>query len=674
MNILEKNYEEHLYSRGFLVTSDLQENLTNLKWSHYRKGKLNIYLHPKTEYAFCNRQGYWTCIIGHCIDTVNNTVDLGDISHILFEKILRSDEEFYSYIERLSGRYVIITQMKNGLNVLNDATGMQSVFYHQYKSVFGSHANLVAETTNEGSNPIINIEWLKSPKTYHLPGHFTPYNNIVFLLPNHFRNFDENKTERYFPRKELLEENINEVIDILVEETEKQMNLISKSNKMLFSITGGMDSRSSLALSKKYKDSIHFFTYYYMHSLDSNFKGNKSLHLDRAIVKSIAENLSLNHKFVPIDYAMAMDKAHQQFVKVLRKNTFLNHNTLLAKLYLDNYGDDNYLHLRSNIQEITRITFRNLYKFTSKTASFSDIVTCTNSELLKDDLAVKSFKIWLDNYNPNIGMNYDPFDLLYWESRMGTWHSQLLIQSDPAFNTHILINSQYLLRKLLSIPNDKRQNDFHLEQIVNSEWPVLSYWKVNENKTLREENAELKKNISQINSGIKDFRINYSAGNLSNNEKVPYKMLIDRDREIFYINKSAPNKNDFAKADIAIIKEDPTKDYFVCLEIRSPYQRRKNIGRLKYQIYLNDELLLEEDVAKWDQTNQIYIPINRTMPERSRLTIQITSIKDCESWNWGKAGRIYIENIEVVEKPVEVEPKIRYSSPYSVVIRNALGI
>ncbi|NBJ68811.1 hypothetical protein [Clostridium sp. 1xD42-85] len=660
------HYEKYIYARGFLLTTKKNDNLLDLKWNEIRKGEYFIYLHPYSKYAVAESQNNWVFFIGHCIDTINETTSLNRISQILLNKLTHNYEMFLDYLEVLAGRFAIFTHVNGETYIYNDATGMQSVFYHQNIISVASHAKLVAEATNSKNSSQINMDWLKESGTYHLPGNFTPYENVRFLLPNHRKNVNSTNFERYFPREDLTEKSIDEVGDMVISESQKQLKLLKEEYKLLFSLTGGLDSRTTLATMKNFVNSSIVFTYFYTHSRDQNYKGNNSLYKDRDIVNEITENIPLNHRFLPIDYANSQNSEFLKLREVLRDNTFLNHNSLLAKLYIDHFSNQNFLHIRSNIQGITKSNFRKKFQFKSKTASLSDIIKCTNPSLLDDDLAVSAFTKWLTEYNPNVKYNYDPFDLLYWESRMGTWHSQLILQSDLAFNTHTLINSHYILKNMLSLPRKQREDKQIYYHIIEKEWPVLLFWDINKDQDLIKVTKHQQSKIRKLNSGIKNFKITYHSGNTLNNSYVPIKHYKSKSSDVFYIKKEAPQKGDYATAEIPINIPGENQEYILNLEICSPYNKPKNSGRLKYQVFLNKELLLEEDIAKWGLTNQIFIPLDSNKSHQN-LSIRILALRGCEEWNWGKAARVKIEKIEVVEKPDEMPNKLIFSSPFSTV-------
>lgn len=68
---------------------------------------------------------------------------------------------------------------------------------------------------------------------------------------------------------------------------------------------------------------------------------------------------------------------------------------------------------------------------------------------------------------------YDPYDMFYWEHRLGTWHAHLLIESDPAFDTHVLYNNRPIIEALLSLPFEARNRDEAFHRLIARSWPEL---------------------------------------------------------------------------------------------------------------------------------------------------------------------------------------------------------
>lgn len=66
---------------------------------------------------------------------------------------------------------------------------------------------------------------------------------------------------------------------------------------------------------------------------------------------------------------------------------------------------------------------------------------------------------------------YEPLDLFYWEHRMVSWFNKVLLESDVAHDTHILVNSRVILRIMLSVPEPDRRSGRVLDHLVALAWP-----------------------------------------------------------------------------------------------------------------------------------------------------------------------------------------------------------
>lgn len=69
--------------------------------------------------------------------------------------------------------------------------------------------------------------------------------------------------------------------------------------------------------------------------------------------------------------------------------------------------------------------------------------------------------------------NYNYFDLFYWEHRMTLWHSLIVLESDMAYETHILYNNRVLLSKMLTAPYEVRESSEPFIKMIRDTWPEL---------------------------------------------------------------------------------------------------------------------------------------------------------------------------------------------------------
>src|SRR5690606_5726791 len=108
---------------------------------------------------------------------------------------------------------------------------------------------------------------------------------------------------------------------------------------------GGLDSRLSLAASRKFKDRINYFTY--------SIRGNRYLKSDMKIAGLMSESLGLRHSQIVVT---SNDLVSEEIIAQLELNAPGNlANADLTQAYYDHFGcRENRVHVRSNLMEICR--------------------------------------------------------------------------------------------------------------------------------------------------------------------------------------------------------------------------------------------------------------------------------------------------------------------------------
>jgi hypothetical protein len=136
--------------------------------------------------------------------------------------------------------------------------------------------------------------------------------------------------------------------------------------------------------------------------------------------------------------------------------------------------------VRSNIGEVGRCQYRRSAAAAKVPASAADISA--------EDLAmlwahrrvqgpvVQAFDDWMTATHFRSAAYLDPLDVFYWEHRMSCWHSNVVLESDFAFDTHVLFNSRWILERMLSIPTAHRYRGSLFRLLVHEMWPKLERW------------------------------------------------------------------------------------------------------------------------------------------------------------------------------------------------------
>lgn len=644
------------YNRGFLITDEEVKSPHN-HWKVQSMNGFHIHYDPLNEVQYSQSGPQWVFLLGNVIDLQSFTSDKTFITERLLQTLKHSQDQFFDYIDELSGRFFILYSDGGNAKILSDATGMRTIFYSKNRMFLASHCALLQEYIHSGESEKVERAWLGKYTSQLLPGHYTPYEDIFFLTPNTLLDVKKKEVKRFFPREELQEHSVDHVVKEISLLTKQQIEILSKKYKLALSITAGLDSRATLALTRDYKDLFQYFTYY-----RSTFE--KSLDIDKRIAKEMAENLGLNHKFFRIDQDMN-DEEFQELTRVLRKNTFSSHAFKLAKIYLETLSGENQLHIRSNLYEIGRKYFKSHYKGLPKELTTDAMVKIYSSKAIGDEKVTEAFKSYYGHVEMDDIFNYDPYDIFYWEHRMGTWHAQLLLEGDIAHDTFILFNSRKILKLLLSVSDAAKAEHTVFDQLITSNWPILDYWQINSLTKITDIYDE------QFESfGLPMNNVSFNGGSVHDpSKKIGIETKKLPNKVMFHMDVRAPLKGDFVQAELPLNMSMDQPSYCL-LQIRSPYEKRSNGGNLHYEIHLNGEPMVSEDIADWKESNQVLI---KWIPDRveNSLTIKVEADRNCKDWNWGKTARVLIERVTTGKLDSLDSMQVTASSPYSKVFRLA---
>jgi hypothetical protein len=243
--------------------------------------------------------------------------------------------------------------------------------------------------------------------------------------------------------------------------------LVSSGRPVAMSITAGVNSRVSLAASRPVRDGLRFFTY-----RQADLRGNEE---DVATAAALARSFGLPHRFVDVPSAVEPPELDA----LIREATFLSHGRRLVAAYRSAFTPQT-MHIRSNIGEVGRCYYRRTVSGVDMTASSAAVSADDLSRLWGhgdvDASMVRAFADWIAATRFREVSDLDALDLLYWEHRMACWHASVVLESDFAFDTHVLFNSRWVLERLLSVPRDDRCRGTVFRHLVDEMWPELGAW------------------------------------------------------------------------------------------------------------------------------------------------------------------------------------------------------
>lgn len=464
----ENAYKEEIFSRGYIFCTKNDLKAPD-NWDKDSFHDLTLASDPKLPKQKIIESNISLLCLGVIFDVRYPEEASLSTFNRLKKAIQVSEDNFFYHLSYTSGRYIIAYRRKDeDIEFLTDATGMKSIFYYNFECrILSSHATLVASNAKKADTKN-KLETFR----FGYPGIRTPFNNVYLLTPNTKLNAKSFEVERFWPLKPIKHRSIEEASIRVSGYLKSSMDYVAKFHTPIVSVTAGLDSRVTLSLNQE-RDSLELFTYYRADDVDSDA-------LDRAFSEKFS---SVAKQQVNILELRKEGDIPKEFKEMQKVNTYSDSLKRAAWVYYKKYRHiDDALHIRSNLSEIGRefwkykkgdvlrgIDLAKLYLYGSKDYKAKYVFDVID---MFDEFEEKNKIINCGNY-------LDVKSLFYWEFRMAAWHSQVVVESDPAFDTISLYNCRKLLELMISIPEEDRKSSMLLRKIIESNWEDLTEYEVN---------------------------------------------------------------------------------------------------------------------------------------------------------------------------------------------------
>lgn len=639
-----------LYQYGFAF-SDKQVNVIPQQFNKIPVlSKYYYYYDNQAEVNIVEKDKEFIIIHGHfAYSNMNKSLTKNELMNKLLIDYYTDYDEYLETLNFIAGRYIVIIGNLNEVNIFPDAINTRSTYFSMDKNLIASHVEIIAD------NGVYNLEktYEGIPRLNNILLH-TPYKLIKSLVPNHYLDFYSKNIKRFFPRKSNKYINLSEEekLRLIEGHWKRQMEeYFSTNQEFLLSISGGNDSRVTLAMVKGYIDRISFFTFgTYTEKVDVKDRSARIYEKDKIIVRQIVNDLKLNHNFYYFDKE---DKAISPNDEEMLKKTTLHPLTKKTLPYLKEFFPNNKaMHIRTNLLELGRAPFLRPYKLN---------VLKSSKDKFKNDfknyyeqLGEYKFEELYDEFvkEINFGSNlfdYHILDIHYWEIYIGRWYGEVLNSQDSIYNTLSPFNHRAIIDIALSFSYKQRVDNLISRELINRNFPVLNFYGINELENLYEK--------SRINIFSNDLEFDeFTVANTANNEIYNKKCI----NNILYLEEGELTKGSKAYVNIVFDKKYGNLEF----DLLNTYQSEKHKGYMKYVVYCNNKKILSEDISKWSSTNKIVIT-NLTLDDI--ITIKVIALRNINTKAWARASKIKIEKINTTLSKETFKKKVYCSSPYSVV-------
>lgn len=466
-------YREMLFRRGYLFTSKRIDKQNEYPfyglWSESQIGNYYLYVQEKQTIYTQSRGNISVIIVGHAYNPFDMKYNEDDLCMDLIAAYDKGVSEYFDKISELTGLHVIILVNEEQVIVCQDACSLTGCYFGEIDGelCISEHPQLLADLFDLKMNPM--VEKLVQSKCYnignrHLPGNISPYKEIKRLGANTYVHYKDGEflIKRFYPvapHPEFVdakdkEHNIKRIGELIHNGIEC---CTKKWNNCTISLSGGTDSKTTLACANGLYDKFSYFSF---HSKPQEL-------VDAEGAKKICENLGLEHTLYTIPEENSAFKDFDFLKKILQHNTnyFVNLSDNEIRKYIFLHDIDAYdIELKSWASEVARVFFERKYQI-----KMPKVLNERNCSIFQTryfghpDLLKWSDQIYYD-FLREIGLekpiyNYEHTDLIYWEIRMGSWGVSTISSQQLYHRVTMPMNNRKILDLFLSFPHEERKSD-----------------------------------------------------------------------------------------------------------------------------------------------------------------------------------------------------------------------
>lgn len=609
-----KKFKEELF-KAFFITK-INEQYEGFKKFEF-ESSYNLFISDDYDYYLSKGNDFEVYLLGYCLDIRNGTLSNQEIVDLLSAKT--TIDGIYEELEYINGRFTLV--INDGLDnyISSDAISLKPVFYSEEIDVVSSHEYIIKKIA---ANKRIKLILEDAYKRGFLD--LTAYEGIYKLSCNNELELPSYNQRRLFPLYKRKEQPYERAVNELIPYFDNTTDWIDNNpKKPVFSLTGGVDSRSSLAVLKPIINKVKSFTYL-RPKKDLKNKAVKTIYTnDERIVESMSDNLNLNHEFFYFQRKKE-DEVYYDYINTISSS---NHSYPLSKYLHDNVEYQDALHIKSTVQALAKTTYPlELYKINN----FSSMISGTlhwGSDKLRNSTK-EEINIVYTNFLKRINLSLDDLkgyhilDIMYLESRMGHFQSIITQETDNTLEVLNLVNTRKLFEIMYSVPLMDRHDRKTHKAIIQHYWPILNQFGINTedpfiNLTEIETTSDKYKN--EVINGIELVKTNNLS--LTKNKGIlqikpeATPLLVDGQYLVSLVNISSTNKK---------------------LSITSTYKNEN--GRGNISLVINESAY---DILDLNKTLKITVREN----EQCIIKYRFTNNKKNDSWL--AAAKLLIKSSDV---------------------------
>lgn len=465
-------YARFLYRYGFLITTceDALEGKCFVleSWNCTVVGAYRFWIHPDQKLYLYDHNGRTFFLIGHGYNPISMIADENAELSALAAALEKGTDAYCRELSDLTGIFVTGYIDCDGLSLYGDAAGMFMAYYGCANAELwiSSHAELLGRLN--GLEQSAYVQELVTYRFYplfgfSLPGDLSPYDAFKRLVPNHCVSFENGgcKVRRFYPTEEWnvltdaysMDERIEEIVRIL----KNSMALIPKKwLKPAISLTGGCDSKTTLACADGQYEHYRYFSYI----------SSEAEAVDAHGAHTICESLGVPHKIYEVPETVKDQELVQEILRINQGDIGTTRMREAQKRALLAELDEFDVEVKSWVSEIARAYYQKRFakqnfpkEPTARYLTTLYKVFANHRALVGKTDAI--FADYLQKYfRREDRKNWPWVDLFFWEFRVSSWNG-LVITGEHRYSSEITIpyNNRRLLTLMLAVPEQMRVED-----------------------------------------------------------------------------------------------------------------------------------------------------------------------------------------------------------------------
>ncbi len=411
-------------------------------WIEEVTGSHFLYVHPDCEFSKVETAKSRLYLIGFAInphfpDKTSQQI-LEGLSHF------SSEDDIFSLLYPLSGRFVLIIEINNRVLIFNDACGLRQVHYTKFKEqLFAASQPLLLQTVisitkSANAKAYFESRYVKYNKEHFLPSGISLYENVFHLVPNHYFDSEDFQQKRFWPSRALSPASVEESVQKVATLLKSSIYAANKRYKLALTLTSGRDSRILLSASKDFIDNIFIYTLQYRNLTKKSG--------DIKIPMNLSARLGFAHNLIECN-----KNESKEFRDIYTGNSDVAHwdDWGIIANSMNSFYPKGRLSVRGNCTEIGRCVYFKLGRHT-KIKSDKDFRRHYYGYEL--DFIKERISDWFKESSVINKFGYDVYDFFYWEHRMGSWQAQSLLEWNIIHETFAPYNNRELLDYTLSVP------------------------------------------------------------------------------------------------------------------------------------------------------------------------------------------------------------------------------